>query len=69
MGIFRLYTGEDGQSHLEELTLASHSGLTEPAATSQASRFANHRRVDLSIGIMRRDASTSSPCQGKLKLV
>ena len=37
MGIFRLYTGDDGQSHLEELDLASHPGLTEPAATSNIS--------------------------------
>ena len=37
MGIFRLYTGEDGQSHLEELNLASHPGLAEPAATSSIS--------------------------------
>ena len=28
MGIFRLYTGADGQSHLEELKLASHPELT-----------------------------------------
>jgi hypothetical protein len=34
MGIFRLYTGDDGQSHLEELDLASHPNLTAPAATS-----------------------------------
>ena len=37
MGIFRLYSGDDGQSHLEELDLASHPGLTEPAATSSIS--------------------------------
>lgn len=34
MGIFRLYSGEDGQSHLEELDLASHPDLTEPAVTT-----------------------------------
>ena len=28
MGFCRLYTGEDGQSHLEELDLASHPELT-----------------------------------------
>ena len=28
MGIMRLYTGADGQSHLEELDLASHPELT-----------------------------------------
>ena len=37
MGILRLYTGEDGQSHLEELDLASHPVLTEPTATSTIS--------------------------------
>ena len=28
MGIFRLYSGEDGESHMEELDLASHPELT-----------------------------------------
>lgn len=28
MGIFRLYTGDDGESHMEELDLASHPELT-----------------------------------------
>ena len=28
MGIFRLYTGDDGQSHIEELDLESHPNLT-----------------------------------------
>ena len=28
MGIFRLYTGNDGESHMEELALASHPELT-----------------------------------------
>ena len=28
MGIMRLYTGADGQSHLEEIELASHPELT-----------------------------------------
>ena len=28
MGIFRLYTGDDGQSHIEELDLESHPDLT-----------------------------------------
>jgi len=30
MGLFRLYTGSDGQSHIEERTLGSHPALTEP---------------------------------------
>jgi hypothetical protein len=34
MGIFRLYTGADGQSHLEELNLASHPELTSLHATA-----------------------------------
>ena len=34
MGIFRLYTGEDGQSHLEELDLASHPELTSLQRTA-----------------------------------
>jgi hypothetical protein len=33
MGITRLYTGADGQSHLEELDLASHPELTALLAT------------------------------------
>ena len=28
MGIFRLYSGNDGESHIEELDLASHPDLT-----------------------------------------
>ena len=35
MALYRLYTGDDGQSHLEELSLASPPEITEPqAATS-----------------------------------
>jgi len=34
MGLFRLYTGDDGQSHLEDLSLSSHPALTKPLATS-----------------------------------
>jgi quercetin dioxygenase-like cupin family protein len=34
MGIFRLYTGADGQSHLEELRLESHPELTSLQATA-----------------------------------
>ena len=30
MGIFRLYSGDDGQSHIEELDLASHPELGSP---------------------------------------
>jgi quercetin dioxygenase-like cupin family protein len=34
MGIYRLYSGADGQSHLEELKIAAHPGLTEAIAVS-----------------------------------
>ena len=33
MGITRLYTGEDGQTHIEELDLASHPELTSLMTT------------------------------------
>ncbi|MGH7932165.1 MAG: hypothetical protein ACREQN_03250 [Candidatus Binataceae bacterium] len=32
MGIFRMYTGPDGQSHVEEQTLETHPALTKPQA-------------------------------------
>ena len=34
MAIVRLYTGDDGQSHMEELDLASHPELTSMRATA-----------------------------------
>jgi hypothetical protein len=34
MGIYRLYTGPDGKSHIEEQTLAEHPALTKPQATA-----------------------------------
>jgi len=34
MGIFRLYTGSDGQSHIEEQTLSSRPALTQPQAAA-----------------------------------
>ena len=34
MGIYRLYSGDDGHSHLEELQIADHPGLSEAAAVS-----------------------------------
>lgn len=37
MSIIRLYTGEDGQSHIEELDLTSHPNLRDPAATASIS--------------------------------
>jgi hypothetical protein len=33
MGIYRLYSGDDGQSHTEEPHASSHPALTEPQAT------------------------------------
>ncbi len=33
MGIYRLYTGDDGQSHIEEQHPSSHPALTSPQAT------------------------------------
>ena len=34
MGVYRLYTGGDGQSHIEELEPVSHPGLTTPQAVA-----------------------------------
>ena len=34
MGIFRLYTGNDGQSHIEEQTFSAHPALTTPQAAA-----------------------------------
>ena len=34
MGIYRLYSGDDGQSHLEELKIADNPGLSEAIAVS-----------------------------------
>ncbi len=34
MGIYRLYSGDDGQSHLEELQMADHPELTQAIAVS-----------------------------------
>ena len=34
MAIWRLYTGDDGQSHLEELGLESHPELTDITSTT-----------------------------------
>ncbi len=37
MAIFRLYTGDDGQSYIEEQSLSSHPGLTTEQATAHIS--------------------------------
>ena len=34
MAFYRVYTGDDGQSHLEHLDLASHPAVTEPQPTT-----------------------------------
>ena len=34
MSIFRLYTGTDGQSHIEEQTLGAQPALTAPQAAA-----------------------------------
>ena len=34
MGIYRLYSGTDGESHLEEMDLFQHSDLTEARRTA-----------------------------------
>ena len=34
MAIYRLYSGSDGESHIEELDLVSHPELTSPQATT-----------------------------------
>ena len=34
MGIARLYTGDDGQSHIEEMALDSHPGLASMQSTT-----------------------------------
>ena len=33
MGIFRMYTGDDGKSHIEELDLSAHPELASPIPT------------------------------------
>jgi quercetin dioxygenase-like cupin family protein len=35
MGMFRLYTGSDGQSHVESITLPAHTEWTKGLATTQ----------------------------------
>ncbi len=36
MGIYHLYSGNDGQSHIKELDLAEHPELTSPHAVTTA---------------------------------
>ena len=41
MGIYRMYTGDDGQTHIEETSLATHPELAEAVKTTQIS-FTEH---------------------------
>ena len=34
MGIYRMYTGDDGQTHIEEQSLADHPELANPRAVT-----------------------------------
>ena len=34
MGIYRMYTGDDGQTHIEETSLATHPELAEAVKTT-----------------------------------
>jgi quercetin dioxygenase-like cupin family protein len=42
MGIYRMYTGSDGQTHVEETPLAAHPLLTKPQAAVHIV-FTEHR--------------------------
>jgi len=66
MGIFRLYSGDDGESHMEELDLASHPELT---ALHGAKVWCSVRRprAILVTGTMRHGGSTSSSCPARRK--
>ena len=41
MGIYRMYTGDDGQTHIEETNLATHPELAEAVKNTQIS-FTEH---------------------------
>ncbi len=85
MGIYRLYTGEDGQSHIEEVDLTSHPELQEGLAakninfqTSPPGRFvdwhpAPRRQYVISLSgqieIGLGDGSTSRYGHGDARLV
>src|SRR5262249_7821219 len=69
MGIFRLYSGNDGESHIEELDLASHPDLTalhgakgvvfRSTAPGHFSDWHNAQRAS--------GGNTSSPCRASEK--
>ena len=66
MGITRLYTGPDGQTHIEELDLAAHPELTQLMATKGVV-FRTRSRAVLAIGTPPRGGSSSSPWRAKWK--
>ena len=55
MAIFRMYTGSDGQSHLEEQSIAAHPILGEARSDRRISSFASFLPERSWIGIQPRD--------------
>ena len=53
MGVYRLYTGADGESHIDELNLQGHPELREIQATSGI-RLQEFAASNSSIGILPR---------------
>jgi hypothetical protein len=61
MRLFRLYSGSDGQSHLEEISLSfkpAQFAEVSPTQAASESLSAGWRRVHLWIGIMRHAGNT-----------
>jgi hypothetical protein len=66
MGIFRLYSGEDGESHMEELDLASRPALTALQG-AKGVVFRSTPPARLVTGTLRPGGSTSLPCPARQK--
>ena len=66
MSIIRLYTGSDGQTHIEALDPASHPLLTSPGPQPTLS-FALLNRVAFLTGTMPHGVSTSLIWQARWK--
>lgn len=66
MASVRLFTGDDGQSHIEEIDPASHPDWTQLHG-AQGIVFRASPRGTSAIGIWRPGGNTSSPCPGKRK--
>jgi len=66
MGIFRLYSGDDGESHMEELDLASHPELTALHG-AKGVVFRSTPPARLVTGTPRPGGSTSSPWPARRK--